>query len=156
MKPIIFLIMISMIFGSCNLFSKKDKEEKEKQFMIYELKRDKAETKKYNYLSELISFKSETNIDTVRIVLKEYYKTYKFYNFNEKTKSLKFNISNFKIGTKEDYDFISFLEKKYKINRKKLFLINYEINLFFKLENLEEISNISSEIEDLNSKFRDD
>ena len=146
--------MTSVLFGSCNYFSKNEDEEKDKQFLIYELERDIAETKKYNYLSELISYKSETNIDTVRIILKEYYKTYKFYDFNEKTKSLKFNISNFKIEPKEDNNFISFLEKKYQINRKKLFLIIYEINLFFKLEYLEEINNISSEIEDLNSKFK--
>ncbi|WP_396154772.1 hypothetical protein [Flavobacterium macrobrachii] len=157
MKPIIFLIMISMIFGSCNLFSKKDKEDAEKQFLKYKLSREIEETKNFNYLSELISYEKNISKDTVQVVLKEYYKTFEAYTFNENINRLQENYNHY--GEKESHkiDFINSLEKKYKINRKSLYLITYQIDdYFFKEENLNNIESLTYEIEDLNDKFNKD
>jgi hypothetical protein len=157
MKPIIFLIMISMIFGSCNLFSKKDKEDVDKQFLKYQLAREKKETKNFNYLSELISYENNISKDTIRLILKEYYRTYDAYIFNEKLNRLQEDYSHFKEKQRHKIDFINLLEKKYLINRKTLYLVTHQIDeFFFKEDNLNEIDNLKYEIEDLNDKFSKD
>lgn len=157
MKPIIFLIMISMIFGSCNLFSKKDKEDVDKQFLKFKLAREKEETKNFNYLSELISYEKNISKDTIRLILKEYYRTYDAYVFNEKLNRLQEDFNHFKDKEMHKIDFINSLEKKYIINRKTLYLITNQIDeFFFKEDNLNEIDNLKYEIEDLNDKFSKD
>lgn len=157
MKQIIFLIMISMIFESCNMFSKKDKEDVNKQLLKFKLEREKEETKNFNYLSELISYEKNISKDTIQLILKEYYKTYDTYVFNEKLNRLQENHSHFRDKETHKIDFINSLEKKYIINRKTLYMITNQIDEFFlKENNLNEIDNLIYEIEDLNDKFSKD
>jgi hypothetical protein len=150
--------LLIMISTSCNLFTKdKDEEEQNKRRLEYKLEREIVETKNFNYLSELISVEKEINLDTVKVVLKEYYKTYRYYNFNEKLNRLEENDDyDYKEEELNLFDFVNRIEKQNNINRKKTFLITNQVELFFKLEKLEELEIIKYELEDINSRFSKD
>jgi hypothetical protein len=156
MKHIIFFIIISIFFGSCNFFSKNKEEEKNKSDLEYKLAREIRETKNFNYLSELISYEKNFSKDTIQLVLKEYYKTYEAYIFNENLNRLQDYDNYYRLNIPHKIDFINSIERKHKLNRKTLYLIINEIDNFFKSDNLNDIEDMKYDIEDLNDKFSKD
>ena len=64
-------------------------------------------------MSELISYENNISKDTIRLILKEYYRTYDAYVFNEKLNRLQEDYSHFKEKERHKIDFINLLEKKF-------------------------------------------
>jgi hypothetical protein len=149
---IIYVLIFFWFLTSCNLFTKKD--DNKLKFSEYEREMEIYETKKFNYINELLHYKNGYDKDTIKLVLKEYYKSYKHFSFNEKSKLLKYNLQVGE-GYLVKFDFINKLEKKYSLKRKDLFLITNEIDIFFRTEKLDELETISEEVQDINSHFNE-
>lgn len=147
---IIYLLITITLLTSCNFFSETKKVDinTTHQPTGFEIE----ETKKFNYINELLHYKNGYNLDTIKIVLKEYYKNYRHHTYDDKS-----NILVFKHQREEPYltdlEFINKLEKKYSLKRKDLFLIVNDVDFYFKTEHLDEIETISEEVQDINSHF---
>lgn len=151
MKNIISLFLVFSLLSSCNYFSN-DKEEKKKEAKLkYKKKVEDIENKNYQYVNQLVSYKSNVSIDTVTIVLQEYYKTYRQYSFNKATQKLEeFNDVDYLINEVNKIDFIENVIQKYNLNEKTTYLIFYEIDSIFKLQKIEDdIDSIYSTVDDI-------
>lgn len=149
-KNVIFFVFSLMIVTSCSYFSN-DKEEKKKQAQLkYKKEREAIENKNYQYISQLVSYKSNVSKDTVSIVLKEYFKTYEEYSFNNKTQKLEKVKVDFKLDEVDKLDFIKSVIKKYNLNEKTAFLVFYEIDSIIKMQKMEDdINSIYSTVDDI-------
>jgi hypothetical protein len=147
---IIFTLITSYILIGCSFFDKNDEDQEKYSDFIVEI--EIQETKKFNYLKELIHYKTGYNQDTIKIILKEYYKDYKDYKFYKNSDSLIYDL-NFGRDKTTKIDFINKIEKKHLIKRKDLYIISNEIDFFFKMEEINELETISEEVQDINSRY---
>lgn len=149
-KNAIFFVFSIMILTSCSYFSN-DKEEKKKQAQLeWKKERETIENKNYQYVSQLVSYKSNVSIDTVAIVLKEYYKTYEEYSFNNTTQKLEEFKVDFTLDEVNKLDFIKSIIQKYNLNEKSAFLVFYEIDCIIKMKKIEDdVDSIYSTVDDI-------
>lgn len=126
---IIFTLITSYILIGCTFFYKKDEDQEKFSDLVIEI--DTQETKKFNYLKELIHYKTGYNQDTIKIILKEYYKDSKDYKFYKNSDSLIYDL-HFGRDKTTKIDFINKIEKKHLIKRKVLYMITNEIDFFSK------------------------
>ncbi|MFY7812139.1 MAG: hypothetical protein ACOVQ2_10465 [Flavobacterium sp.] len=137
---IIFTLITSYILIGCTFFYKKDEDQEKFSDLVIEI--DTQETKKFNYLKELIHYKTGYNQDTIKIILKEYYKDSKDYKFYKNSDSLIYDL-HFGRDKTTKIDFINKIEKKHLIKRKVLYMITNEIDFFFKMEKISELETVN-------------
>jgi len=135
MRKLIYLIPLIFLL-SCNPFSKKEnKEEKEKRREEARKERINEENKRFQFLCELVSYRTCISQDTVIIVAKKFYEQYEYVVFDGN----KIIDINYDSHTSEPacYDFVENAIKQCQLPRKEVFLIFYEIDLYYKLEYME-------------------
>lgn len=149
MKNILSILVCSLLI-SCNYFSN-DKAVKKKQAQLkYKKDKEDVENKNYRYVNQLVSYKSNVSIDTVAIVLNEYYKTYREYSFNKTTQKLHMVHVDYSLNEVSKIDFIENVIRKYNLNEKATFLIFYEIDSILKMQKIEDdIDIIYSTVDDI-------
>lgn len=150
MKHFTVLIVVLFLCNSCSYFTN-DKEEKRKAANLKLSKEEETlENKNYQYVSQLVSYKNNISKDTVDIVLKEFYKAYKGFSFNNTTNKLE-ETKAFSLDERHKIDFIKSIVKRHKISEKSAYLIFYEIDSMFNLaaitDNVETIDYIVDEID---------
>ncbi|MFV5694026.1 hypothetical protein ACM55G_01130 [Flavobacterium sp. LB3P122] len=152
-KYFVVLIMVLFLCNSCSYFTN-DKEEKRKATNLkYKKEEEISENKNYQYLSQLVSFKNNISKDTVDIVLKEYYKTYKGFVFNNDTGKLE-EMGTFSEDEMHKLDFLQDIVEKYKISEKAAYLILYEIDSMFSMESMkDDIETIDYTVDEIEAKL---
>jgi hypothetical protein len=151
-----FLIISLLFLNSCSYFSN-DKEEKKKQAQLeWKKEREAIENKNYQYVNLLVSYRSNVSKDTVAIILKEYYKTYEEYAFNNTTQKLEEFKVDFTLDEVHKLDFIKSVIQKYNLNEKTAFLVFYEIDSILKMQKIEDdIDSIYSTVDDIETSLSD-
>jgi len=148
----ILLILSALVLSGCNYFSNDKKEKLEAKLLKYKKEAELDENKNFEYSAKSISYKYNIPKDTVIIVLKEYYKEYEGYSFNEKSNKLE--ESDFPIDEIHKLDFIKRLVNVNKINERTAYTVFNEIDLLHRLEWIEDdISSTRSDIEDIESQL---
>lgn len=156
MKNIISLLLVFSLLSSCDYFSNNKEEKKREAQLKYKKKKENIENKNYRYVNQLVSYKSNVQIDTVAIVLKEYYKTYREYSFNEETDKLEELDIDYSLDEVNKLDFVENVIKKHNINEKTAFLIFDEIDSFFKIQQMgDNIDSIDSTVDDIEMNLPD-
>lgn len=155
-KNVFFFVILFLTLTSCSYFSN-DKEEKKKQAQLKrEKERETIENKNYQYINVLVSYRSNVSKDTVAIVLKEYYKTYEEYTFNNTTQKLEEFKVDFTLDVVNKLDFIKSIIQKYNLNEKTAYLVFYEIDSIIKMQKMEEdINSIYSTVDDIEMSLPD-
>ncbi|MDY3338253.1 hypothetical protein D1J36_005215 [Riemerella anatipestifer] len=152
-KSILFLIVL-FSFSSCKYFSNKKDKNKELdkivEQVINELKLEQLQD--YKFLSSSIYHKTNIQQDTINLVLKNYFESFRGYKFNEKSKEFT-HIKKFK-KSKSYYTFTEDLISNYKLEAKSTYLIVNEILFFENIEN-KDIKSIKYDIEDIKQELED-
>lgn len=153
MRYLIALFGILFLFNSCSYFTKNKEEKRKAAHLKYKKEEEILENKNYQYLSQLVSYKNNISKDTVDIVLKEYFKAYKGFSFNNTTNKLEENKA-FSLDEKHKTDFIKGVVQEYKISEKSAYLIFYEIDYIFNLESMkDDIETIDCTVDGIESKL---
>lgn len=143
------LLTVLLLLDSCSYFSNSKEEKREKMYLKHLKEEEILENKNFQYISQLVSYKNSVSKDTVNIVLKEYYKTYKGFSFNNTTNKLE-EAKAFSLDEKHKLDFLQDIVEKYKIPEKSAYLIFYEIDSMLSMasmkDNIETIDNTVDEI----------
>lgn len=154
MKNIIFLFIALPLFNSCSYFSKEKEEKRKESQLKHKSEREVTENKNYQYVNQLVSYKSNVSKDTVAIALKEYYKTYEGFTFNNATQKLEESKVDFNLDEVNKLDFIKGIIQKYSLNEKSAFLVFYEIDSILKAQKMEDdIDSIYSKVDDIESSL---
>ncbi len=142
-KYILFLFLPILLLNSCGYFSDDEKEMQVKRALEWKREREDKENKNFQYIKQLVSYKSNISKDTVAIVLKEYYLAHEGFSFNNNTGKLD-EIEDYPYNEIDKLDFINSIIQKHNLNEKTAFLLFYEIDFILKMQSMEdEISNIS-------------
>ena len=163
---LIVLQIVLLMFISCDYFSGNKEEDKQKRvdsiIKAHKQKRLLEVNKDYDFILKSIAYKNSFSRDTVGLILKEYYKHYEgyFYN-NEKNKLDDVEESEFLKDEIHKLDFIKLIVSKYNINEKSAYLIFYEIKEHFTKEDImlsiddieDNIWSIENSIENIDSKI---
>jgi len=155
MKQLLYIISLFFLI-SCSLSSKKGSEDEEKQKRSEQARKERIieENKRFEFLCELISYKTNISQDTVIIIAKEFYQQYEYAIF-EGNKIVNINYSS-QIIEPKNYNFVENIIKHYQLPRKDVFLIFYEIDLYYKLEYMEStIDDIDCAIYSIDEKIEE-
>jgi hypothetical protein len=149
MKKIFYLILL-LFLVSCNSLSKK---ENETQMNQYQEERIDSKNKEFEFLCELVSYKTCISQDTVMLVAKEFYTQYGDAVFEGN----KIVDEQYRSSELSNYNFIATVIKQYHLPRKEVFLIFSEIDLLYRLDNLEDnVSYMEDMIYNISKKVRAD
>ena len=156
MKHFIILIIVIFLCNSCSNFTNEKGEKRKAADLKYKKQEEFAENKNYQYVSQLVSYKNNISKDTVDIVLKEYYKAYKGFIFNNETGKLE----ETEVSLDDEInklDFIKNVIQRYDMNEKLAFIILGEIDSLFSMEGLkDDIGTLEYNIDDLESGLSKD
>lgn len=158
---LIMLHISLLLLTSCKYFSSKEDEDKQRRVdsIIKAHKQEKIleVNKDYDFILNSIVYKNSFSKDTAEIVLKEYYKEYVGYAFNNKN-------NKFEEVKETDYledeihklEFIKKLVEKFNISEKSVYLIFIEIENYFEKEEIRNnIDEIEYDIWDIKSSLED-
>ena len=151
MKKLMYLIPLFFMLG-CNPFSKKE-DETEKQKRREQARQEWIDdkNKKFQFLCEMVSYKTCISRDTVTIITKEFCEQYKYAVF-EGNKIIDINYD--KVPKPKNYDFVERVIKQYQFPRKEIFLIFGEVYLLYRLENIESsIYYIEGTVDDISERI---
>lgn len=147
------LIIALVLLNSCSYFTNDKEEKKEASHLKYKEAEVISENKNYQYISQLVSYKNNISKDTVDIVLKEYYKAYKGFSFNNTTNKL-VETKVFSLDERHKLDFLQDIVEKYKISEKSTYLIFYGIDSMFSMESMkDDIETIDYTVDEIESKL---
>ena len=152
---IIALVTALFLLNSCKYFSNDDEEKGKEEKLKRVEKREIEANKEFQFINQSIAYETNISKDTVAIILKEYYKNYCEFVFDDSTKKFKeIDIySQFKLAKNDEktkMDFIYDIVKKQSINEKSAYLVFNKIEYFFNDKNIkEELEYIESEVDDL-------
>lgn len=104
----------------------------------YQKELESSETKTLKFLSESIATEKEINIDTVDIILKEFYKEYRYFEYSDDKGVLEESDLSKMKDPIHLYDFVDKMQTKHEINRSILITVVSEANRYFKLEDIKE------------------
>ena len=120
------------------------------------MEREAIENKNYQYIKLLVSYRSNVSKDTIAIVLKEYYKTYEEYAFDNTTQKLEEFEADLTLDEVDKLDFIKSVVKKYNLNEKTAFLVFFEINSILKIQKMgDDIESIYLIVDDIELSLPD-
>jgi len=158
---LIMLQISLLLLTSCKYFSSKEDEDKQrrvdsiikahKQEKIFEVNKD------YDFILNSIVYKNSFSKDTAEIVLKEYYKEYVGYAFNNKdNKFEEVKETGYLKDEIHKLEFIKKLVEKFNISEKSAYLIFIEIENYFEKEEIRNnIDEIEYDIWDIKSSLED-
>ncbi len=100
----------------------------------------------------MVTYKNDISKDTVEIVLKEYYKAYKGFVFNNDTGKLEETEVSLDHEISK-LDFIKNVVQRYSLNEKSAFIILGEIDFMFNMESMKgDIETIDYTLNEIQSK----
>lgn len=155
---IVILITTSFLLNSCSYFSNDEEEKQKAEDFKWKQKTELEVNKDYHYTLKAISYKSNISQDTVALVLKEYYKTYKGCTFNNRTSKLEIvdEMAVFESSDKEKHnlDFINSIVKKQLVNEKSAYIVFNEIDNLFDIKIIKDnFQSLEESVSDINSHF---
>jgi hypothetical protein len=155
---ITILITALFLLNSCSFFSKDEDVNQKEEDLKWKQETELEVNKDYHYALNAVSYKSNISQDTVGLVLKEYYATYKGCTFNNKTGKLEIidEMAVFESGDSEKHklDFINSIIKNQFVSEKTAYIVLHEIQNLFDVEIMKDnIQSIEESVSDINSHF---
>lgn len=158
-----YLVTIALItalfsFNSCSYFSNDEEEKQNLDHLKWKQEREINANKDYQYINQSVSYETRISRDTIAIVLREYYKTYKGFTFNKEKNKLE-EIDGFETEYDDDkkhkLDFINDIVKKQFVNEKSAYIACNEIDKLFDIKIMkDDIQSIEESASDINSHFK--